>query len=221
VTVRHGGNASATAPWLILANVHLGHKVVHFEQAVALRSALRDYRRHFSDSPNYLGTVIAGDFNAVRYRPLDGVSDAAMVPWEIHVAGQFDFRPSAEAHGALLSALWTLNDDAGYKPWTSIQDPAEARLRITEAAEKLFTLQHEAPADWPALLDGLSVAVGRNRIRLLADLSTAASVPERIDFIIAEPALQVADACVVYPENTFASNTGTSDHPAMFVTYDT
>jgi hypothetical protein len=62
--------------------------------------------------------------------------------------------------------------------------------------------------------------MARNRIRLLSDISTAASVPERIDFVFAEPTLQIADACVVYPENTFASNTGTSDHPAILVAYE-
>jgi hypothetical protein len=220
VMLRHGGGPTETAPWLVLANVHLGHKVTHFEQAIALRSALLDYRRQFTGSGHCLGMVIAGDYNAVRYRPHDGVHDAAMIPWEIHVPGQFDFRPQAEAHGELLSALWALNDDQSYKPWATIHDPTEARHRIREAAEKFAVLQSETPADWPALLDGLSVAVENKRIRQCPDVSTAASIPQRIDFVFAESTLPVADACVVFPENTFASNTGTSDHPAILAAYE-
>ena len=93
------------------------------------------------------------------------------------------------------------------------------RARIGEAAENFFTMQQQAQ-DWPRLWDGLDLAVASNHVPQLPDVPTAAGVPDRIDFVYAEPSLRVASACVVYPGNTFASNTGTSDHPAILVTYE-
>ncbi len=220
VLIRHGGQGPDLAPWLVLANVHLGHKVTHFEQALAVREAMTECRRSHAGTGPCLGPIIAGDFNALRYRPRDGVRDAAMIPWEIHVNGQFDFRPEAETQGELLSALWAANDDSRYKPWATIRDSAEARTRIAESGEKLFAMQQQAPQDWPRLWDGLDLAAASNHVPQLPDIPTAAGVPDRIDFVYAEPSLRVASACVVYPGNTFASNTGTSDHPAILVTYE-
>ncbi len=217
VMVQHG---PAEGPWLVLANVHLGHKVVHFEQALALRSALLDYRRSFADQASCLGMVIAGDFNAFRYRPGNGASDAAMIPWEPQVAGQYDFRPPAESFGNLLSALWACNDDHRYKPWTSIRDPAEARRRITESASRFWSAQQEAPEDWVPLVEGLDQAQRQSAIFSGGEVPTAASIADRIDFIYGEPTLGVQSACVVYPENTFSFNTGTSDHPGILVNYE-
>lgn len=217
--LRRTDSQEGRAPWFVLANVHLGHKVTHFEQAVALRAALLDYRGKFPDPESCVGTIIAGDFNAVQYRPRDGVRDAGMIPWEVRVDGQFDFRPEAEAYGELLAALWAMNDDRQYKPWASIRDAGEARGRIEEAAERFLHAQEKAPADWPGLVDGLDVARRQDRICALSDLPSAASIPNRIDFLMTEPHLSVESACVVYPENSFITNTGTSDHPACLVNY--
>src|SRR5262249_16575001 len=85
--VRLGDWPGGLAPWFVLGNVHLGHKVTHFEQAVALRSALLEYRDKCPRPQNCIGIVVAGDYNAWRYRPRDGVRDAGMVPWEVHVDG--------------------------------------------------------------------------------------------------------------------------------------
>jgi endonuclease/exonuclease/phosphatase family metal-dependent hydrolase len=214
VRVRHG------ARWLVLANVHMGHKVTHFEQAVVLRSALLDYRRSFADPENCLGIVIAGDYNAFRYRPHDGIRDAGMIPWEPWIEGQYDFRPRAETFGNLLTALWACNDDHGYKPWASIRDLAEARRRLDESAERFWSAQEKAPDDWLPLVEGLDQASRKGAICSLDAISSTASIPDRIDFIYADPALKVQSACVVYPENTFSFNTGTSDHPAVLVNYE-
>lgn len=204
----------------MLANVHLGHKFTHFEQAVALRTALADYRRGFPDQARCLGTVIAGDFNAFRYRPAEPRHDAAMIPWEPFLAGQFDFRPSADSFGDLLSVLWASNDDHGYKPWASIRDPGEARRRITEAATHFWNAQESAPDDFLPLVEGLDQASREGLLCFPDQVPTAGSIPDRIDCVYADRSLQVESACVVYPENTFSFNTGTSDHPAILVYYE-
>lgn len=227
VMVRHDselplrtGRSTEGKPWLVVANVHLGHKVTHFEQALALRSALLDYRRSFPGPENCLGAVIAGDFNAFRYRPSAGIRDAAMIPWEPQVSGQYDFRPQAETFGNLLTALWACNDDNHYKPWATIRDTNEARRRIIESATHLWSVQQATPGDWLPLVEGLDEAQQQESIASLEEIPTARSIPDRIDFIYADPALHVANACVVYPENTFSFNTGTSDHPAILVQYE-
>ncbi len=220
MTIRRSGAGSGRDPWLVLANVHLGHKIGHFEQAVVLRSALLDYRRSFPDQDGCLGMIIAGDFNAYRYRPAAGIRDTAMIPWEVHVPGQYDFRPEADTFGDLLSALWLCNDDQRYKPWASIRDPGEARKRISEAADRFWTAQQEAPKDWPTLVDGLDQAGRQAAIYSPESVPAASSIPDRINYVYADPALKVESACVVYPQNTFAFNTGTSDHPAILVNYE-
>jgi endonuclease/exonuclease/phosphatase family metal-dependent hydrolase len=221
VAVRHG--TAKGSPWFVVVNVHLGHKLANFEQAVALREALRPFRKGAGDwgdaAPEAcLGAIISGDFNAFLYRPGDARGDVSMAAWEVQVPGHFDFRPESENFGDLLAALWVLNNDRQYKSWASIQDPSEARQRIEEAAVGLF----KQGADVPVFREALTTAAGLNSKarRGLADLPCAESVPDRIDFVFAEPSLAVANACVVYPGNSWSSCAGTSDHPALFVEYN-
>ncbi len=216
VAVRRG--PARGAPWFVVVNVHLGHKIANFEQALALGEALRPYRPGAGQCEDAapeacLGAIISGDFNALLYRPGDGHGDVSMAAWERCVPGQFDFRPGSDTFGELLAALWALNDNSQYKPWATIRDADEAGRRIREAALRLFTLSD----DVPVFQEALTVAPQR---RAVAGLPCAEGVPDRIDYMFAEPALNVSNACVVYPGNSWSSCAGTSDHPGVFVEYD-
>jgi endonuclease/exonuclease/phosphatase family metal-dependent hydrolase len=219
VKVRRGEADDAAAPWVLLANVHLGHKLAHFEQAAALRQALVEEVSRSPAPASCRGVIVAGDYNARLYRPGDGVGDVSTVVWEVTEAGRFDFRPEAGAYGDLLAALWALNDNQGYKPWATVRDPAEARRRIRDAAEGWFALLQQDPAAFGPWREALETARAAGRCPATEGLPWAADVPERIDFLFGEPRMAVERAGVVYPENDWASLRGTSDHPAIYAEY--
>jgi hypothetical protein len=141
------------------------------------------------------------------------------VVWEAAVPGVFDFRPEAERFGDLLAGLWALNDDARYKPWAAVRDAGEARRRIDEAAEHWFLAQQKEPAAFAPWRDALETARAAGRSAAPDGVPSAADVPQRIDFVFRDPRLDVARACVVYPENAWDSLSGTSDHPAMYAEF--
>jgi endonuclease/exonuclease/phosphatase family metal-dependent hydrolase len=226
-------------PTVVLANLHLGHKIRHFEQALAVRLVLAELAHRHLREGEPANVVVAGDFNATLYRPnntfdhrtarhrdigtagrpigpLDGAGEPSMIPWELHVEGQFDYRPGHGSKGELLETLWRLNEDH-YKPSATLREPGEANLRIRSAADLLFDFQQAGDSPMTdRWRDALEQAGRHGRTGLPVDLPRAGDLPGRIDHILIDRRCTVERACLVYPDNGWASTAGTSDHPAVY-----
>lgn len=204
-------------PWLLVANVHAGHKVAHFEQAVALRKKILEYVSSRWRSGPYLGSVIGGDFNALLYRRKDP-RDPSTIPWEISVSGEFDF--SGTQGAALLSAkLHAMNRDASYKEWASVTDPIEASTRIEAAVKGYFSFLE----DWkkrseaaPGLREGIEGASRAGRCQPFAVRDSGCDADERIDLLFASPDWEIENGFVPFVSNNWKSLQGISDHPGVF-----
>jgi endonuclease/exonuclease/phosphatase family metal-dependent hydrolase len=208
-----------SAAWFMIVNVHLGHKLVHFEQAVAIRQQLCEYIHSLPDQDTYAGCLITGDFNASLFRPHSKlVGDLATIAWEIAIAEEFDFQPQGDAFGHLLSGLWDLNFDQHYKPWATIRDGNEAGRRIWEAVERFGQLQCSNHSI--SLVEAVETARTAHRFQPLSGLTSAAWLPNRIDLMFVDQRLHVQHAGIVYPENDWRSTTGTSDHPGIYATFE-
>lgn len=191
------GNGHVT---FVVANVHAGHKILHFEQAVALRRWLA---RH-AGSENLL---IGGDFNALLYR--EGSPDSSTIPWEIEVPGYFDFS-SPDSRSELIARLTALNRDERYKPWANL-DPKEAEVRISVAVDSYYGLVRESAGlrealDWANKHQHCHPGVADARC----------FVSDRIDHLFATPGWRVENAFIAFSGNSWSSLRGVSDHPGVF-----
>jgi endonuclease/exonuclease/phosphatase family metal-dependent hydrolase len=231
---------SEDGPYVVIANMHLGHKIRHFEQALAVRQALGELARTHAIQGEPARMVAVGDYNATLYRPryvrdmeaelrqaLDtgpigrptGATDGnepSTIPWELYVPAQFDFRPATGSMGELLQALWRLNDNERYKPWTSIRDTTEANRRIRSAAAQLFAMQGEASPLTTGWREAVEVARAQENTLISLGVPNVDSLAGRIDYIFADPRVGVDRACILYPNNDWGSTAGTSDHPAIY-----
>jgi len=205
-----------------LLNVHLGHKISHFEQALALLDWLKLRDRSLSER-QYRGGLIAGDFNAKLYRPTRNEGEISMLPWEIARPGEFDFRSttrSSDIYPELIHRLQKLNDHPTYKPWATIHGD-EAGRRIREAVDRYFRIAARFENEYPAFVESLELADHERKTVALESVPSSGVIPrERIDYIFAPRKWQVRRASWVYPENGFTASSGTSDHPAFFVEYE-
>jgi endonuclease/exonuclease/phosphatase family metal-dependent hydrolase len=234
VVVRKGDG-----PCVAIANMHLGHKLRHFEQALAVRRALAEMAERHAVGGQPARVVATGDFNATLYRPAnapdpranlrrdpgpagrpvgppDGGGEPSTIPWEIQVPGQFDYRPGAGSMGELLERLWRLNDDDRYKPWSGIRDAEDANRRIRAMAAALFEAQEQPSPLTAGWREAVETARKAGKTGPLLDLPWAEDVNARIDYIFVDARVGVERACMVYPENGWASTAGTSDHPAAY-----
>lgn len=208
-----GGKPAEESPWVVVANIHGGHKVGHFEQAVAVRSAIADYVKRFPSPNTFGGVILGGDFNAELYRPAEKKGEVSTVPWEVRVPGQFDFSDISSKE-ALIKALHELNNDQRYKPWATIRDGREADRRIRDSVDRFFELQKN-PVE-SHLRD--TMLTGERRPPAASPglpLSAATEMKERIDFILSEPQQLVEESGVAYASNDWRSVDGLSDHPAI------
>lgn len=217
-----------TAGWLALLNLHAGHKLAHFEQAVAFRrkvlelvAARRDAWRHRT----YLGTMMAGDFNAYLHRPSEPIAESgarteevSSVPWELRHGSSYDYTSPSMVREKLASELKVINDDSAYKPWASVTNAEEAERRIAQAVEALARLL-EADDDL-AQTEMLSAAQVGGRCTPSPLVEGACEVEGRIDHVYMATPLNLANAFVAFPRNDFVSTAGTSDHPGLFVALD-
>jgi endonuclease/exonuclease/phosphatase family metal-dependent hydrolase len=64
--------------------------------------------------------------------------------------------------------------------------------------------------------DAVEQARQQGRTALPVDLPRADALPGRIDHILTDRRCTVERACLVYPDNGWASTAGTSDHPAVY-----
>jgi endonuclease/exonuclease/phosphatase family metal-dependent hydrolase len=227
----------AGGPWLAAVNVHLGHKLAHFEQALAVRRLAAELGRQANLPGPCLGVVVGGDFNAGLYRPLPhGVAaedpsrhapvgrpigpaggEASMAPWEYACPGRWDWRRPSR-RGEVLAALWSLHDDRGYKPWATPPD-ATAAGRITDAVDSFFALAGELPDEALRWQDAVETA-GSTAVAARTGLPVAASLTGRIDYLLTAPSLRAVEAAVLWPEHDWHRTDGLSDHPGLWARYE-
>ena len=183
--------------WIALVNIHAGHKLRHFEQAVAARKRLADYLAQAHFSGQFLGPVIGGDFNAF-------LSEISTLPWEASIErGETD---------RVKAALLALNDDPKYKPWARIENPSS---RIDQAVSEFLAFSEQSPKS-PALSETLENTSACAPNLLPSALQPACSHPGRIDFIFTDPGLKTSNAAVIYSKNNWNSLDSVSDHPGLY-----
>ena len=211
--------------WLVVANLHGGHKVHHFEQAVAIRQYLHDYVHRQPGRENYSGLIVGGDFNAKLFRPASNhrFIDVASAPWELHVAGEFDVRegsrdPSAEG---LEDLLWELNESPRYKPWSRINGEARARRRIRQAVDRLSSFQNQFVSGLDSLVLSEALDLG-NRVGRCHPSEVGDSTCDRrgrIDHIFFDDNLELANTFLIYRQNSWSDPSGTTDHPGVIAQF--
>jgi hypothetical protein len=210
--------------WILAANVHGGHKLRHFEQAIALRHALLDYARDRAHFGRYQGPVVGGDFNARLWRPglarSEGdAGEIATLPWELKVDGFFDARAELPRLEASLDAY---NRDKKNKEWATITDPTEARGRIRTAVDGLRALLDRGARPWTDSLweSNRSGACKQWRDELASITEPACSRSTLIDHILVEDSAQVERSVVLYPKNNWQRLDTLSDHPAVMAEFN-
>lgn len=214
-TVSQGG------PWLLLVNLHAGHKVNHFEQAVAVRRTVSDFVSRHPERAQFGGLILGGDLNARLYRPVSvksgDISEPSSAPWEMAVRGEFDLtRPDALAPFA--RELLEFNHSS-YKPWSTIQDPQEAASRVERAIVELngwMRSECRRPVTGVALREMLSES--QRTQRCIADRNLpwpACDVPERIDHILVNDDFSLKGAAAIFTQNSWNGLEGVSDHPSV------
>jgi endonuclease/exonuclease/phosphatase family metal-dependent hydrolase len=215
--IRHDGDPR----WYLIANLHAGHKVRHFEQAVEVKAAIARLIENHPDRANFGGVIVGGDFNARLYRPSGRFGEVSSIPWEVIKRGEFNFGPATPdaVFEELKNQLWAVNVDAGYKPWASLGASASARSRVNRAVDNFMKLVRSPLNRWVRLRELLDEANQQSACRPPAEprLQGACQYPARIDFIFASPQLSVQNAFVLYTENDFQKVSGTTDHPGVWV----
>jgi hypothetical protein len=178
----------------LVLNIHGGHKVNHFEQAVATRQWIED--QGWGQEP----LLIAGDFNAQ-------VGEVSTVPWSLE--NKFTKRNFLEPE------LQALNRNQNYKPWATIPEN-EAGLRISNAVSDLQNLIFlRAPQ---TLLEALISSSQIGSCDSIGFADPHCNLPERIDQIYLSPQWQALQTALKYPQNTWNNTTlSLSDHPAIMV----
>lgn len=200
--------------WILVANIHGGHKITHFEQAVALRERLSRYVQEVEftarTAGGLKGFLIAGDFNA-------SLGEISMIPWESKsISGQDQIRK-------LPDLLMEFNHDFTYKPWANILDRWESERRIKRAVERFSSWQKTYGKGTQKkhlfLKEALEVAVAGKLCRPYSFSSTCFSKfsKERIDFIWTSEGLVPQNAFIIHSENNWEDlNRTTSDHPGLY-----
>ncbi len=222
---------------LLIINLHAGHKLAHFEQAVALRRRISE---ELAKCPAGTELLVGGDFNSVLYRPggtkplsagFKGTSqaveayadqttpgDIALVPWEVAQPGHFDFRISEPSWDQLVPSLTAYSADNHYKPWASV-DGKEAKARIRTAVDAFAIWQHNATHGMCPLLEALETAPQPPDLNNVTGLHPATMLDHRIDFLFSTPGLQPTAATLLYANAWTESLTTVSDHPALLADY--
>jgi endonuclease/exonuclease/phosphatase family metal-dependent hydrolase len=213
--------------WLLVLNIHGGHKLAHFEQAVVLREELD---RLLDRLPLGTRAVVGGDINARLLRPERWGNRAwfevATVPYEVAVAGRFDYGPGRDLT-PLRSLLAALNDSQEYKPWATV---ADAGLRLEAAIDRYRSWLEATPR--PAVLrDALTHSPRCDAARGLATAEPAVWLATRapscdgawmIDLLFLGPDLALTNAFILYRdsgERRGATVDTLSDHPMQVASW--
>jgi hypothetical protein len=207
--------------WLLLLNVHAGHKLAHFEQAVVEREELD---RLLDRLPLGARAVVGGDFNARLLRPERWGNrawfEAATVPFEVALQGRFDYGRGRDLN-PLRALLAALNDASEYKPWATVAD-AGARIDATIARYRSWLDATPRPAP---LRDALTQAPRCDAALGLSTGDPAGWLGTRapscdgawmIDLLFLGSDLALENAFVLYSDNGERQGTiveTLSDHP--------
>lgn len=206
-------------PWLLLVNIHAGHKINHFENAVAIIDHCSEFVDSHEFCHSFAGKIFAGDFNAQLFRPSNGnseVSDIASFPWEVSVSSQFDSRTSIDSlHQQLIKY-----NSSDYKAWATIKDENESRKRI-EAAVKLYKHWLQKFGNSETVEEALwktrkgTTYGGPEPERLAPDATTWVS--DRVDHVFTDSHFSAENAFVVFKKANWKTLESVSDHPGVFV----
>lgn len=187
--------------WWIAVNIHGGHKVQNFEQAVSARRFLSQYINSQTDREKFAGFIVAGDFNALLPQ-----SEVSTVPWSFFHAWQ--------TPEGLTSDLLRLNS-SGHKPFATL--PQEQALpRIKESVQKFFEWFSWARQPQDGSLN--EVTLNSNCVLLHAPMNPYCGMKDKIDHIFVSNEIRITRHSAVYRQNNWIDlETTTSDHPGLVV----
>ena len=201
----------------LLLNVHLGHKVEHFEQAVAIRKLITKYENLYDIS----GVITGGDFNARLYRPKgDELSEISTIPFEISLKNSYDFSVDYENFltitKMLKKELTLLNQNKKYKRWASIPTSKGARKRINQAVNDFGAWQIKEYENGK-IVKRMVEAVSSGSCIKLENIPTKCSRKSRIDHFFISGLTPIKSA-ILYPKNSWTTLKGPTDHPGIYST---
>lgn len=206
--------------WVLVVVVHGGHKVQHFEQAIALREAVSSYVAASPKRASLAGVVFLGDFNARLHRPKHPVflDEPSSVPWEIAVPGEYSYEDAgADAPFVDLRDRMRALNASSYKTFATLPE-ADANARIDAAISRLraFVKKKEAPL---VFAEALWTANQEKRCAPPKTPFTACEAGARIDHVFFGGGLAVDEAHVLYTNADDHDLAGTfSDHPGIWAT---
>ena len=192
--------SSMARGWYLGVNIHAGHMIQHFEQAVAVRRFLSEFLARQPDRADFKGFIIAGDFNALLPE-----REVSSVPWSFDHAWQ--------TKDGLISELLKLNL-SDYKPHSRLEQN-QARTRSELSVDKLFDW-----FSWPRhSLDGSLFEVSLNS-RCLPDALMKKPFcfqKEKIDHIYVSNKSMIQSFSLLYEHHNWKNLEDTvSDHPGVF-----
>lgn len=181
----------------LVVNLHAGWNFEHFEQAVAIREALKPYLDELSRDASFAGVVTGGDFNAGLFRWKKPGSRPWTVPWELAAEGDYDYRASSAWREDLKRELLEAGADA---------------TQVDGALGRYARLQTHAGVQ----VEALDRAVRSGVCSPVSAVPSSCQHPARIDLLFADSRFEVVNAFVTHPGNDWFSTEGVSDHPGLF-----
>lgn len=186
--------------WWLAVNIHGGHKIQHFEQAVATRHYITDYVKN-NDESNFSGLLIAGDFNS-----LSSAEEVSTTPWSFYHRWQ--------TREILSQELMTLNG-SDYKPFATLPT-SEAKNRTQKTVEELFRwFAIKRSAEDGSLNEVTSAPCSLD----FKEFNPMCSWHHKIDHIYHSPGIKIKNYSGLYQQNNWTDLTSTlSDHPGILAT---
>ncbi|MGB0452192.1 MAG: endonuclease/exonuclease/phosphatase family protein [Bacteriovoracaceae bacterium] len=213
--------------WFTLFNVHLGHKLAHFEQATAVQLWLGNYLGARASDPDYGGNIVLGDFNAHIYKGNKsqgaGVGESSFIPWiEKGTGYDFSYTKDFELKKIKLKELlYKLNQMTSYKGWATVKNVNEVHMRIKNAVFQFEDLVANFRVNPSHRLKSSLVEVNDKKICLpKKSLSGYCKKSRRIDYILIPKWMNVKNAFITHKENSWTSLKGVSDHPGIYASLE-
>lgn len=185
--------------WWIAINVHGGHKIQHFEQAVATRHYLSQYIRLAPHTEQFSGIIVAGDFNALPIQ-----EEMSMTPWS------FDYR--WQTQDILTKELMAMNSSS-YKPFATLSYN-EAKIRVSQTVSSLF--------DWFARNRSIhdaslkEVLLHSPCVKVQNEFNPFCDWKHKIDHIFVSPTMKIKNHSGIYQQNNWTDLASSlSDHPGL------
>lgn len=190
--------------WWVAINIHGGHKIQHFEQAISTRIFITEYLSK-QDMKGFGGIISAGDFNA--FTPIKEVSST---PWS--------YAHRWQTREQFKKELLELNRSPR-KPFATLTEE-EAQWRADASIEKLF--------QWFSLkrhpFDGSLKEVSDKGVCLLekrSPLNPTCHWKDKIDHIFVSENINIKSYSGIYRQNNWTDLKKTiSDHPGVICTLE-